>query len=210
MSYLELIRTSVKKTDKKIQNFPKRYYFIPAIIIATAISIFIFFSNPYWYTWTIESSVATITIVSLVIWAVGVLLSLFSITIFLFVSILLQEQRKEAREKRRDEVIEIFYATLAEKGKDLNDELLKDLLQKLSSLLDSIPDEPDQVSNKKQYVSFNDAWKERIRKAENNRELELEVKNLSSRVDQIERKDKEDDQLFDEKTHTQNKDEKIE
>ena len=101
MSYLQLIHTSIKKTDKKIQSVPARYYFVPTIIIAIAISSFIYLSNPYLYTWTIESLIANIAIVSLVFWVVGVLLLFSLMASILFFSILLQERRREINENAR-------------------------------------------------------------------------------------------------------------
>ena len=98
MSYLQLIFTSIKETEKKFNHLPSQYFFIPTIVIAIAVSVILFYSNPFWYTWTIESTIATITMASLAFWAVGVLLVFsFTGTILFFIT-LYQQRRKELEE----------------------------------------------------------------------------------------------------------------
>ena len=65
MSSLELLRNTIKKTDEKVQDFPKRYYFGLPLLFAVVISNYVYLSNPLLHTWHLDSLVASITMASL-------------------------------------------------------------------------------------------------------------------------------------------------
>jgi hypothetical protein len=102
MSYRQLLRTTIKKTDEKIVKVPKRYYWIfGGIILPVIITLCSFGFSPYLPTFTFIQLVASMLFFGVALSPVLVMTSFVSILGILFISTLREERRKEEEEQAK-------------------------------------------------------------------------------------------------------------
>ena len=114
-------------------------------------------------------------------------------------NVAITRDHEKRRRKTQEEQIELIRHIFQKEGAMITQESLQKFIAIFLSVVDRLPED-----QKKTYEMFNDAWKDRIRKAEDDTKIESEIATLNSRMDKIEQRYSEDEQLLNKKTHTQN------
>lgn len=87
---------------------------------------------------------------------------------FLSIKVLISRTLKDTKRRKQDEIIQLVRSTIQRDGKEMSKEVLEDFIQKLTHLLNTMPDEINEESKKNTYQQFNENWKDRIRNTEDN------------------------------------------
>lgn len=104
MSYRQLLRTTIKRTDERIDKVPKWYYWIiGGIVLPTVISLSSYLLSPFLPTFTFIQLVVSMFFFAAALSPVLVMTSFTSILSYLFISILREERRKE--EEKQDKAV---------------------------------------------------------------------------------------------------------
>ena len=123
--------------------------------------------------------------------AIGVVFGIMYATLFvIMLDTIISRRRDAAKQRKKEEIIQLLHETLIKYGKNITSEVLKDFTQQFRIILDSIPDNTN-IQTKEQ---FNEGWKQRIRQLESNDVNTVpleEYEKLSRRFLQMERELKE-------------------